>query len=527
MQDNSGYPSGSSKFKTFGRNTSDKNTPNTQRANFVAGQSVVTNNVVANITNNPTLEKQVLALIFENQRNAYNLIPYLEEDDFFTAEYQLLFNIFKALFDTNQLINTISVLEFAKKYGYNKVDLSLLNSLVVSNTFEGNITYYLQELERLTILRKMQAGLVSVLNQIQGNPAAEPAKLQDELNNLMYDLGRRNFGADFATAKKVSDEYFANLEKRHNATAEITGVPTGYRKYDALNQGMQPNELIILAARPGMGKTAFALNIALNVAKLKFQENDPNKHHNVAFFSLEMSPEQLMGRIYSILTGINGNKLKEAKHLTDQEMMYIYTKKTKEIDKLNLFIDDSGTNTINEIIWKCRRLHKLHPLDLIVVDYLQLINVERWSNGENRQNEITRISRALKLLAKDLHIPVIALSQLSREVERREDKRPLLADLRESGAIEQDADVVMFLYRDSYYERPKNNPQENPTNLSEAEQEARDITVVNLIVAKNRNGSRDDIPLLFNLAQGRFLDMDLQKLADQISGRVRPEEVYL
>ncbi|VEU77026.1 replicative DNA helicase [Mycoplasmopsis columbina] len=454
------------------------------------------------------LEQKVLALVLNNQKISHQIIPYLMEDDFYVYEHKNLFVVLKTLYDETASINDQSITEKAWAKGLKNVNQSLLNEIYTASAFEANVQSYLDNIIRLSKLRQIQKKTVNIVNKFNSNTSQNISddEIINDLQELLINIDRKSVSENFLTSEKVSDEYYRNLQKRRNSKNEINGLATGYTLFDNLNQGLQPTELIILAARPAMGKTAFALNIALNVAKYAPIKDGIDNNKNVAFFSLEMSPEQLMGRIYGATTNIPASKLKEAKFLTDHEILKIQNLKLHQIDKLNLFIDDSGTTTLNTLIWKCRRLHKIKPLDLIVIDYLQLINVDNKSRGDSRQNEVATISRSLKLLAKELNIPIIALSQLSRDVEKRENKKPMLADLRESGAIEQDADIVMFLYRENYYKKAK-KVETNPSEMYNSEP-----TIVDLIVAKNRSGSNAEIKLLFDMPTGRFENIDWDQI---------------
>ncbi|WP_416738126.1 DnaB-like helicase C-terminal domain-containing protein [Mycoplasmopsis meleagridis] len=267
--------------------------------------------------------------------------------------------------------------------------------------------------------------------------------------------------------------------------------------------------MIILAARPAVGKTTLALNIALNVANNKLNPK------NVAFFSLEMSPEQLMSKIYSTISGVEASKLKNVKFLTNDEWIKIANAKINHIDKLNLFIDDTGSATLRTLIWKAKRLHKQKKLDLIIVDYLQLITTDNLNKNDNRQIEVSKVSRSLKLLAKELNIPIIALSQLSRDVEKRQDKEPMLSDLRESGAIEQDADIVAFLHREDYY----NSGKRNNLNKENEDSDLKDIAITKLIIAKNRSGPTTDVEFIFKKSIGKFFDK--KELFDTYNNQIK------
>lgn len=274
---------------------------------------------------------------------------------------------------------------------------------------------------------------------------------------------------------------------------EVFGVPTGFNDLDKITGGLQDSDLIILAARPSMGKTALAVNMAYNAAQSfgRYLKNDKS----VLIFSLEMSTEQVVTRIISMLTNISSSQLRKGTFLNGEELGRV-TAITANVSDIPLFIDDTAASTISAIRTKARRMKRQHNIGLIVIDYLQLI---RGSAGHsNRVNEIGEISQGLKAIAKELNIPVLALSQLSRAVESREDKRPQLSDLRESGNIEQDADIVMFLYREEYYMRKTLSPESHEQNTEFQEKVNKVKNTAELIISKHRNGPTDTIHLFFD-----------------------------
>lgn len=271
------------------------------------------------------------------------------------------------------------------------------------------------------------------------------------------------------------------ITKLYENKAGLTGLPTGFRDLDRMTSGLQPSDLILVAARPSMGKTAFTLNIAQNVGV--------RQHKTVAFFSLEMSQEQLVQRLLCQIAHIDSQKLRTGQLNSDEE----WTRLTDACDKLYespIYIDDTPGISVAEMRSKARRLKSEHGLDLIIVDYLQLM---QGRNAESRQQEISEISRSLKALARELKVPLIALSQLSRSVESRQDKRPMLSDLRESGALEQDADIVSFLYREDYYDKETENQH-----------------ITEVILAKHRNGPVGSVKLYFKNEFTLFLNLDTQ-----------------
>ncbi|WP_338822495.1 replicative DNA helicase [Mycoplasmopsis felifaucium] len=440
----------------------------------------------------PYIEKALLGLVYIQDRCASYVIPYLTREDFTIHENACFFDILLDLFSSNNSINYEQVLLLAQKKKYSFINFAFISDLEINAGLTTNITANIKELVRLTKLRTLERKLGVVLNQIQADVEIDEEVVIGEIQNLLLDLDKNASMQNFISSKEASDEMLKELHhKRTMGPNDISGIATGFLPIDMNTQGFQPGELIIIAARPAMGKTAFALNIANNVAL---------KHKKVVFFTLEMTATSLMTRLYGINTEIDLSKFKQASSLSDNDMLRIEAVRRTYINKLDLLIDESSDNDINNLIWKCRRLNKISGIDLIVVDYLQLLSGSDGSRSrDSRQTEISKISRALKTLALELKVPVIALSQLSREVEKREDKRPLLSDLRESGAIEQDADIVMFLYRKNYYKKKKEIVQD--------QLEHGDIgDVTDVIIAKHRNGPTDDYQLFFRMNCGKFMN---------------------
>ena len=346
----------------------------------------------------------------------------------------------------------------------------------------SNIDYYIQSVEESSILRNLIATAEDI--------AQEGYRTDETINEILDNSEKKILGivknrksSEFRTIKDILAKTKEDLEKLSERKGEITGLATGWYDFDRLTTGLHPNEFIIIAARPAMGKTAFALNLATHAA----MEQDKA----VALFNLEMSAEQLAMRILSSLGQIEGFKLKTG-NLLNQDWKRV-NEAVSQLASTNLVMDDTPGITIGEIRAKCRRLASSEKgLALVVIDYLQLISGGK-NYGSNRQQEVSDISRSLKTLAMELGVPVIALSQLSRGVEAREDKRPLMSDLRESGSIEQDADIVAFLYRDDYYNKEKQT--EDNTSISE------------LIIGKHRNGPTATIELLFKKNTSTFLNL--------------------
>lgn len=355
----------------------------------------------------------------------------------------------------------------------------------------ANAEYYIKDIEESHLLRN----LIATAEEIASGGYQPDLTVNDVLDNAekkILNIVKNRKASEFRSIKDVLAKTQADLERLSENKGEITGLSTGWYDLDKLTTGLHANEFIIIAARPAMGKTAFALNLATHVAM--------TQPKSVALFNLEMSAEQLAMRILSSLGQLEGFKLRTG-NLMNNDWKRI-NEASSQLSTTNLFIDDTPGITIGEIRAKCRRLASSEKgLALVMIDYLQLISGGK-NYGTNRQQEVSDISRSLKTLALELGVPVIALSQLSRSVEGREDKRPLMSDLRESGSIEQDADIVAFLYRDDYYNKEARTEDNN--SISE------------LIIGKHRNGPTATIELLFKKNTSTFLN--LRKEKDNVEG---------
>lgn len=392
--------------------------------------------------------------------------------------------IFEAIYELHQrktpLDSTTLVNEIEKRDNISVIGgVEYLSEVIDSVITAANVDYYIDIVREKALRRK----LIEVTTQITSSAFDEESDTNDIIDNAeknIFSVTKARKAGEFKNISDVLRSTQKQLEDLAKNDKEITGIATGFYDFDKLTSGLHPNELIILAARPAMGKTAFGVNIAVNAAM--------NSKKNVALFNLEMSAEQLAMRMIAAAGSIEQNKLKTGR-LEHNDWKKV-NEAISELSQINLFIEDASGTTISEIRAKCRRLASQGPgLGLVVIDYLQLIEGSAKYAG-NRQQEVSEISRALKTMAMELKVPVIALAQLSRGVELRENKRPIMSDLRESGSIEQDADIVMFLYRDDYY----NKTAQEQTNIS----------VTELIVGKHRNGSTGTIELLFERSMSNF-----------------------
>ena len=435
------------------------------------------------------LEEAVLGAMLIDEKGVNEVIDILSPEVFYKKSHQLIFESIQRLFRESEPIDLLTVSADLKKNKNFEViggDFYLIGlSQKVSSS--AHIEYHSRIIQQKFIQRK----LITISNEIISksyNESTDVIDLLDEAESKLYDIAQNNIKGSSETAQNLVIQAKNRIEEISKQEG-LSGISTGFEKLDRLTSGWQPSDLIIVAARPGMGKTALALSMARNVS---VQKKIP-----VAFFSLEMSSVQLITRLISSETGLSSDKLRTGK-LADHEWQQLNIK-VSDLESAPLYIDDSAALTIFELRAKARRLASSHDIKLLIIDYLQLMNLGSSNKAGNREQEISTISRNLKALAKELNIPVIALSQLSRAVETRGGtKRPILSDLRESGAIEQDADIVSFLYRPEYYGITEWDDDMKTPSEGQGE----------FIVAKHRNGALDSIKLKFVANLGKFEDID-------------------
>ena len=435
------------------------------------------------------LEEAVLGAMLIDEKGVNEVIDILSPEVFYKKSHQLIFESIQRLFRESEPIDLLTVSADLKKNKNFEViggDFYLIGlSQKVSSS--AHIEYHSRIIQQKFIQRK----LITISNEIISksyNESTDVIDLLDEAESKLYDIAQNNIKGSSETAQNLVIQAKNRIEEISKQEG-LSGISTGFEKLDRLTSGWQPSDLIIVAARPGMGKTALALSMARNVS---VQKKIP-----VAFFSLEMSSVQLITRLIPSETGLSSDKLRTGK-LADHEWQQLNIK-VSDLESAPLYIDDSAALTIFELRAKARRLASSHGIKLIIIDYLQLMNLGSSNKAGNREQEISTISRNLKALAKELNIPVIALSQLSRAVETRGGtKRPILSDLRESGAIEQDADIVSFLYRPEYYGITEWDDDMKTPSEGQGE----------FIVAKHRNGALDSIKLKFIANLGKFEDID-------------------
>lgn len=421
-------------------------------------------------------EGAVLGSILTDSSGMNKVIEILGSDCFYSPANQIVYECFLTLYNQNKPIDILTVGEYLsandllKKVGGREY----LNDIMIDTILTSNISYYANIIKDNAVKRRLINAGSSIIEATYQNPDSQDSL--ESAEKLIFEISQQKSSQDLEQLTHLLMDTVEQIEFRFNNRGTYTGVPSGYYELDSLTAGFQKSDLIILAARPSMGKTAFALNIAQNVA---IRSKIP-----VAVFSLEMSKIQLTQRILCAEGEVDAQRVRTGE-LQPKEWEKI-TGIMNTLHGAPLHIDDTAGLSVSEIRAKCRRLKMKHPdLGLIIIDYLQLIE-DRSSN--DRIQQISAISRNLKSLARELDVPIIALSQLSRKVEERSDKRPMLSDLRESGAIEQDADIVMFIYREEYYDK------ENPDLKNKAQ----------VIVAKQRNGPTGNFELLFQGSTTKF-----------------------
>ena len=435
------------------------------------------------------LEEVVLGAMMIDKKGVDEVVDLLSPESFYKEAHQHIFAAIIILFEKSDPIDLLTVSGQLKKEG--KLEKVGGDFYLISLTQKVSSSAHIEFHARIILQKFIQRSLIKISSEIIEESYDESVDVFDLLDNAeskLYDITLGNVKKSTETAQDLVIQAKKKIEEIANKEG-LSGVPSGFERVDKVTSGWQPSDLVIIAARPGMGKTALTLSMARNMAV--------NNNVPVAFFSLEMSSVQLITRLISSETGLSSEKLRTGR-LEKHEWEQLNVK-VKSLEQAPLFIDDTPALSIFDLRAKARRLASQHKIKLLIVDYLQLMTVGGNNKTGNREQEISTISRNLKSLAKELDIPVIALSQLSRAVETRTgSKRPILSDLRESGAIEQDADIVSFIYRPEYYKIDEWDDDERSPTEGQAE----------FIIAKHRNGGLDNIRLKFNGSLGRFENLD-------------------
>ena len=433
-------------------------------------------------------EQAVLGAVFLDSERLVEIKEFLSSDDFYKNAHKIIFRTMEKLSDAREAIDVLTIRSHLENQGELEAigGIAYIAELATATPTAANAAYYAKIVAEKSLLRQLINRLTeSVEKAYEQDSPADDILAQAEKSLIDVQQGRNTNGF-----KKISDVlaiHMDDLEQKAQQKSNITGIATGYPALDNMTTGLHEEELIILAARPAVGKTAFALNIAQNIGT--------KQDRTVAIFSLEMGAESLVSRMIAAEGSIDSHSLRTGQ-LNDQEWND-YFMATGTLSRASIYIDDTPGIKISEIRARSRRLaQETGNLGLIVIDYLQLIS---GTGRENRQQEVSEISRQLKILAKELKVPVIALSQLSRGVEQRQDKRPVLSDIRESGSIEQDADIVAFLYRDDYY---RQEPDENG-HVPEVEPNS----TIEVIIEKNRSGPRGTVELNFMKEFNKFTNL--------------------
>lgn len=425
-------------------------------------------------------EQAVLGAIFLQPSSITVTSELLIPEDFYRASHQKIYNAMLDLSDKGEPVDLVTItsaladVNLLEEVG----GVSYLSDLANSVPTAANIEYYAKIVEEKSILRRLIRTATTIAQDGYSREDEVEVLLGEAEKTIMEVAQRKNAGA-FQNIKDVLVQTYDNIETLHDRKGDVTGIPTGFIELDKMTAGFQRNDLIIVAARPSVGKTAFALNIAQNVAT--------KTDENVAIFSLEMGADQLVMRMLCAEGNIDAQRLRTGS-LTPEDWGKL-TMAMGSLSDSGIYIDDTPGIRVGDIRAKCRRLKQESGLGMVLIDYLQLIQ----GNGrtDNRQQEVSEISRTLKELARELKVPVIALSQLSRGVEQRQDKRPMMSDIRESGSIEQDADIVAFLYRDDYYDKESENKN-----------------IIEIIIAKQRNGPVGTVSLAFVKEYNKFVNLE-------------------
>ena len=431
------------------------------------------------LPHNIEAEQAVLSAMIIKKDAIAEAVEILTGDDFYRESHRLAFLAIEELFTAGEPVDIITLTEsLRKKEQLDAVGgVSFVTALANFVPTAANIVYHAKIVREKAQLRRLIDAATAIVSDAYED-ADDVEAILDEAERKILSVATRR-GGDFIPIRDIIMTTFDQIEKRYETQGQITGISTGFRDLDEATSGLQPSDLILVAARPAMGKTAFTLNIAAFVAQHGL---------SVAFFSLEMSKEQLAQRMLCSEGRIDSQRLRTGQLEDDDWPLLIES--ADKLSRASIFIDDTPGITIQDLRSKARRLKAQKSLDLIIIDYLQLMQGRGNRYGDNRQNEISEISRSLKALARELNVPLIALSQLSRSVESRQIKKPMLSDLRESGSLEQDADIVMFLYREDYYSEDTENK-----NITE------------VIIAKHRNGPVGTVKLYFHKELTRFADI--------------------
>ncbi|MBN1936789.1 MAG: replicative DNA helicase [Anaerolineae bacterium] len=433
------------------------------------------------IPHNVEAERAVLGALLIDPDAYYRVSTFLRPDDFYVAKHAWMYDSMLALRERGEAVDYVTLCdELERREQLAEIGgAAYITGLINATPTALNVEYYGHIVERTSTLRQL-IGAAGEIAALAYEDTDDATAVVDHAEQILFGVSQRHTSRDLLPIRDVVDEYYDRVSYLYEHKGETIGVPTGFRQLDKLLGGFQKSDLIIIAARPSMGKTSLMLSMAQNAAR-KYDQR-------VAIFSLEMSSEQLVQRLIASETGIDSQRLRLG-HLRDDEWPLLI-QATGVLSETMIFIDDTPSISDMQLRTKARRLYAEHGLDMIVIDYLQLMQTDR--RIDNRVQEISQLSRSLKGLARELNVPVVVGSQLSRAVEQRNDKRPMLSDLRESGSIEQDADIVAFIYRDEYYA-----PETEQPNIAE------------ILISKHRNGPTGMVPLYFQKELAKFRDVEI------------------
>ena len=425
-------------------------------------------------------ERAVLSALLLNDECMHQVAELLIPDDFYQPAHKIIFQVLLELSQSRKKVDLITLQDELEKKGNLEVIGGMLYLMALQEDIPsvGLLSQHAQIIKEKAILRELIHSAAQIITNCYDQNDKEIESVLDAAEKTIFQISNKRSQQTFVQLNIWLKKTFQHLSDIKSQSKGITGIATGYKKLDQMTSGFQKGDLVVLAARPSMGKTALALSLGLSAA---------NNGYTVGLFSLEMSAEQLTLRLLSMQAAIAHQNIRNASISSDE--WFELTNVAGHLSNLNLFIDDTAMVSIMDLRTKARKLKAEHKLDFLIVDYLQLLHSSK--KHENRHQEVSEISRSLKALAKELSIPIVALSQLSRAVDSRMDKRPMLSDLRESGAIEQDADVIMFLYRDVMYNQDTENP-----------------SLAELIIGKQRNGPTGTVFLNFLREITRFEDTD-------------------
>jgi len=437
-------------------------------------------------------EMGTLGSMLLSARAAEEIVTILDEQDFYRPAHRLIFRAMKQLVQNNKPIDHLTLKDelSARNNMYDIGGEDYLIEIAEYVPSPSNSNYYAQIVLDKSTLRRLDDVGHKIRGVVHDPDQGSAEDKVDKAEQLVFEVGRKSLGKYFQHVRSLAKDFFVDVDNIIESGRPMSGRKVGFIDLDRITTGFYPGDFVVIGARPAMGKTSLALDMAINVAKNLFHNEEQGA---IAVFSLEMSSIQLVRRMASMISGVSGTVLRQDKQITDWQYKQL-ADACDELYNLPIFIDDASDVTPLEMRGKCRRLKAEHGLALVVIDYLQLMRGGR--RTENRVQEISEVARACKAMAKELEVPVIALSQLSRAVENRDDKRPQLSDIRESGSIEAEADLVMLLYRDSYYKaKEEHRPEaENPDEVQAAE----------IIIAKHRNGPTGKVILGFQPSYARY-----------------------